>query len=161
MLAGLIFQDVSLVLFAIACTDFFLRVRKSKGHWNMRYLEITSSRLFKVFLFGLMIATLTIFTRSSYRIVELSGGFKSTLFTSDEAVFMIFEGLMIVIATSCLTLLHPVVCFQGAFASANFSFRVKKNARDKSMSSDQESQHSGVPLSMMGDLSRERVAPTK
>jgi RTA1 like protein len=161
MLAGLIFQDVSLVLFAIACSDFFLRVRKSKGNWNARYLDITSSRLFKTFLLGLMTATITIFIRSSYRIVELSGGFNSTLFTSDEAIFMIFEGLMIVIATSCLTLLHPAVSFQGAFASANFSFRVKKDARDKSMSSDQESQHSGIPLSMMEDLSRENFAPAK
>ncbi len=160
MLAGLIFQDVSLVLFTIACTDSCLRVRKSKGNWNARYLDVTSSRLFKVFLFGLMTATITIFTRSSYRIVELSGGFNSILFTSDEAIFMIFEGLMIVIATSCLTLLHPAVCFQGAFASANFSFRGQKS-RYKSMSSDQESQHSGVPLSMMGDLSTERIQPAK
>ncbi|PMD45076.1 RTA1-domain-containing protein [Hyaloscypha variabilis F] len=161
MLAGLIFQDVSLALFAIACTDFFLRVRKSRGNWNARYLDITNSRLFKVFLFGLMTATITIFIRSSYRIVELSGGFDSNLFKSDEAVFMIFEGFMIVIATSCLTLLHPAVCFQGAFASANFSFRVKKNVNDSSMNSDQESQHSGVPLSMMGPSSREYVALSK
>jgi hypothetical protein len=161
MLAGLIFQDVSLALFAICCTDFFLRVRKSKGNWNSRYLDITNSRLFKVFLLGLMAATITIFTRSSYRIVELSGGFSSTLFTSDEAIFMIFEGLMIVIATSCLTFLHPAVCFQGAFASANFSFRVKKNARDKSMISDQESQNSGVPLSLMNELSTEQVGQAK
>lgn len=161
MLAGLIFQDISLALFAICCTDFFLRVRKSKGNWNLRYLDITNSRLFKVFLLGLMTATITIFTRSSYRIVELSGGFNSTLFTSDEAVFMIFEGLMIVIATSCLTLLHPAVCFQGAFASANFSFRIKKDARDKSMISDQESQNSGVPLSLMNELSTEQVGRAK
>jgi hypothetical protein len=161
MLAGLIFQDVSLALFAIACTDFFLRVRKSRGNWNARYLDIANSRLFKVFLFGLMTATITIFIRSSYRIVELSGGFDSNLFKSDEAVFMIFEGFMIVIATSCLTLLHPAVCFQGAFASANFSFRVKKNVNDSSMNSDQESQHSGVPLSMMGHSSREYVALSK
>jgi hypothetical protein len=161
MLAGLIFQDVSLFLFAICCTDFFLRMRKSKGNWNPKYLDIVSSRLFKVFLFGLLTATITIFTRSTYRIVELSGGFDSTLFKSDEAVFMIFEGLMIVIATSCLTLLHPAVCFQGAFASANFSFRVKKNAKNGYVSSDQESQHSGVPLSMMGDLSTEHVGRAK
>lgn len=161
MLAGLIFQDVSLALFAIACTDFFFRVRKSKGNWNTKYFDITTSRLFRVFLFGLMTATITIFTRSSYRIVELSGGFNSDLFKSDEAVFMIFEGLMIVIATSCLTFLHPAVCFQGAFASANFSFRIKKNAGNGSMNSDQESQHSGVPLSMMGPSSSEYVALPK
>jgi hypothetical protein len=151
MLVGLIFQDLSLVLFTIACTDFFLRVRNSKGNWNARYIDVTCSQLFKFFLYGLMTATITIFVRSSYRIVELSGGFRSHLFTSDEAVFMIFEGLMIVIATSCLTVLHPAVCFQGAFASANFSFRAKKDTQYKSMIADQESQHSDIGLSMMAD----------
>jgi hypothetical protein len=52
MLAGLIIQLISLGLFAIACTDFFLRVRKAKDMWNPQYTNLVNSRLFKAFLFG-------------------------------------------------------------------------------------------------------------
>jgi len=40
---------------------------------------------------------------------------------------MILEGAMIVIATSCLTFLHPGISFQGAWTAANFTFRKGKN----------------------------------
>ncbi len=40
---------------------------------------------------------------------------------------MVLEGAMIVIATSCLTWLHPGVAFQGAWEAANFTFRTRKN----------------------------------
>jgi RTA1 like protein len=127
--------------------------------WNPKYLDIVNSRLFKAFLIGLMTATVTIFIRSSYRIAELAGGFNSSLFTSDEALFMILEGLMIVIATSCLTFLHPAVAFQGAFHDANFTFRTKKNSSEK-FETDQESQLSSVELGRMGVLN-ERNEPAK
>ncbi|CZR53242.1 related to YER185w, Rta1p [Phialocephala subalpina] len=146
MLAGLIFQLISLSLFAVACTDFFLRVRKQRGMWNPRYLNIVNSKLFKAFLFGLATATITIFVRSVYRCAELSGGFNSTLFTSDEALFMILEGLMIVIACSCLTILHPAIAFQGVWHEANFTFRTKKGDVKTMYSTDEENQSSDVQL---------------
>ncbi|KUJ18266.1 RTA1-domain-containing protein [Mollisia scopiformis] len=149
MLAGLIFQLISLSLFAVACTEFFFRVRSARGNWNPRYLNIVSSKLFKAFLFGLATATVTIFIRSVYRCAELSGGFNSTLFTSDEALFMILEGLMIVTATTCLTLLHPAVCFQGAWHEANFKFRTNKGESAKLYTSDEENQNSDVRLDDM------------
>ncbi len=95
---------------------------------------------------GLATATITIFIRSVYRCAELSGGFNSTLFTSDEALFMILEGLMIVIATTCLTVFHPAVCFQGVWHEANFTFRTKKGASAKLYSTDEENQFSDVRL---------------
>jgi hypothetical protein len=140
MLAGLIFQVVSLGLFAGACGDFALRVMKNKSGWNVRYIDLVNSMLFKSFLVGLFVASVTIFVRSVYRCVELAGGFNSELFTSDEALFMVLEGAMIVIATGCLTLLHPAVCFQGAWHDANFQFRTKGGAHKRVSSSDEESQ---------------------
>lgn len=146
MLAGLIFQLISLGLFTVACTEFFFRVRNSKGSWNPRYLNIVNSKLFKTFLFGLATATVTIFIRSVYRCAELSGGFDSSLFTSDEALFMILEGLMILIATTCLTVLHPAICFQGVWHEANFTFRTNKGQSSKLYSTDEENQTSDVQL---------------
>jgi hypothetical protein len=127
MLAGLSFQVFSLTLFEIAAGEFALRVVKGKGNWNPRYITLVKSRLFKAFLVGLIVASVTIFSRSVYRCVELSGGFYGTLFVSDEALFMVMEGVMIIIATSCLTWLHPAVCFHGAWNEAVFHFRTKKH----------------------------------
>jgi len=148
MLAGLIFQVVSLVLFALCAGDFALRVMKNKSRWNVKYIDIVNSLLFKSFLVGLAVASVTIFARSVYRCAELAGGFNGSLFTSDEALFMVLEGAMIVIATTCLTVLHPAVAFQGAWHEANFQFRTKKGLVDgkhQRINSDEESQ-SGLEM---------------
>lgn len=129
MFAGLCFQVFSLILFGIAAGEFAWRVQKGKGMRNPRYINLASSKLFESFLLGLFVASVTIFARSVYRCVELSGGFGGVLFVSDEAVFMIMGGVMIVLATTCLTLLHPAVAFQGAWHEANFSLRVKKGVQ--------------------------------
>lgn len=148
MLAGLGFQVFSLIFFAIAAGEFALRVMKARGDRNPRYVNLTSSRLFKSFLVGLVVAAVTIFARSTYRCVELSGGFNGTLFVSDEALFMVMEGVMIVLATTCLTLLHPAVAFQGAWDEAVFHFRTRKGQEGLKMErlgSDQRSQDGMLP----------------
>jgi hypothetical protein len=127
MLAGLIWQVFSLVLFGICAGDFAMRVHKGKGSLNPRYVDLVTSKVFKCFLLGLVVASVTIFARCIYRSVELSGGFNSTLFVNDEALFMVMEGVMIVIATSCLTFLHPALCLQNAFHESNFTLRAKKS----------------------------------
>jgi len=131
MLAGLIFQVFSLIIFAIACGDFAWRVRKFEGMWNPQHIELVKSRLFKSFLIGLFIAGVTILIRSTYRVIELQGGFNGTLFVSDEALFMVLEGVMIVSATFCLTFLHPAVAFQGAWHQANFTFRTVRGLKSE------------------------------
>jgi hypothetical protein len=154
MLAGLGFQVCSLILFAIAAGEFALRVMKAKGDRNPRYVNLTSSRLFKSFIIGLVVASVTIFARSVYRCIELSGGFDGTLFVSDEAVFMVMEGVMIVLATTCLTFLHPAVAFQGAWHEAVFHFRTRKAKEGLKMErwgSDQENHE------YMGMLPEQRV----
>jgi hypothetical protein len=61
---------------------------------------------------GLTVATLAIFVRSIFRVAELREGFNGPL-ANDEVTFMILEGAMMVIATLCLTVLHPGYCFGG------------------------------------------------
>jgi hypothetical protein len=60
----------------------------------------------------LAIATIGIFIRSVYRVAELQGGFGGSLANS-EALFMIFEGPMTIIAVAALTVFHPGTCFSG------------------------------------------------
>lgn len=127
MLVGLAFQVVSLIVFAVAASWFAKNVWSNKGAWNPAYLDLLHSRLFHSFLIGLAVATITIFARSVYRCAELSGGFDGALFLSDQGVFMVLEGLMIVAACFCLTVLHPAICFQGHWHEANFKFRAAKD----------------------------------
>ena len=63
-------------------------------------------------LLGLVIATVTILIRSSFRVAELSGGFHGKLW-NDEAAFMGLDGTMIAIASICLTVFHPGLALHG------------------------------------------------
>lgn len=59
---------------------------------------------------GLTISTLTLFTRSVFRVAELSGGFGGHL-ANDEVSYMILEGAMVAIASVLLTVMHPGIGF--------------------------------------------------
>ncbi|KAH8819805.1 RTA1 like protein-domain-containing protein [Xylogone sp. PMI_703] len=122
MLAGLGFQVFSIGLFAAICADFAFRLHKNRTSWADRHADLQESKFFISFLIGLCVATLCIFVRSVFRVAELSEGFRGAL-ANDEVTFMILEGAMIVIATSCLTFLHPGVAFRGIWSQVNFTFR--------------------------------------
>jgi hypothetical protein len=77
-----------------------------------------------VFL-ALWIATILIFIRSVYRIVELQGGFNGSI-ANNETVFMIFEGPMIILATLAVTVIHPGFAFGGDWKAATWSLRGRK-----------------------------------
>ena len=125
MLAGLSVQVASLVLFAAICADFAYRLYQNAQTWSNQYTALYQSPKFSAFLYSLCLATLTIFVRSVFRVAELSGGFRGPL-ANNQISFMILEGVMVVIATSCLTLLHPGIGFQGSWLAANFPLRGKR-----------------------------------
>jgi hypothetical protein len=125
MLAGLSVQVASLALFAGLCTDFANRLYRNPQAWSNQFNVLYQSPKFSAFLYSLCLATLTIFVRSIFRVAELSGGFRGPL-ANNQVSFMILEGVMIVIATSCLTLLHPGIGFQGSWLAANFPLRGKR-----------------------------------
>lgn len=138
MLAGLSFQVFSLALFAAACAEFALRLHKNPTAWSQTHSALYSSRLFKAFLASLSVATLTIFVRSCFRVAELSGGFDGAL-ANDQITFMVLEGMMIVIATLCLTVFHPGLCFRGLWRQANFQLKGRKADAEKGMESGSKS----------------------
>lgn len=71
---------------------------------------------------ALAIATIAIFLRSVYRVVELQAGFNGAI-ANDEISFMVLEGPMIIIATAALTVYHPGLVFKGRWAEATWSLR--------------------------------------
>jgi len=72
-----------------------------------------------------------------YRCAELSGGFNGSLFVSDQAAFMVLEGVMIVLATAGLTIFHPGLVFGQAWHDATFSLRQKKHSQLKKESTSE------------------------
>lgn len=50
IVAGMVVQVFSLILFAVCCSEFTLRVRLDEGGKDPRFIKIASSRLFKSFL---------------------------------------------------------------------------------------------------------------
>jgi hypothetical protein len=73
----------------------------------------------------LAIATVLIFVRSVYRVVELQGGFAGSV-ASNETLFLILEGTMIILAVLALTVLHPGLAFSGNWQAAGWTMRKKK-----------------------------------
>jgi hypothetical protein len=126
MLAGLSCQVASLLIFAVLSLEYTYRLYKNHASWNTTHSSLYKSTLFKAFLYGLAIATLTIFTRSVFRVAELSGGFHGSL-ANNQISYMILEPAMVTIACSCLTFLHPGTSFQGRWSDANFTFRTSKD----------------------------------
>jgi hypothetical protein len=55
------------------------------------------------------VVTFLILVRSCFRVAELNNGFGGKL-ANEEIPFMVLEGAMIILATSCLTLFHPGRC---------------------------------------------------
>lgn len=126
MLAGLSCQVASLFIFATMSLEYSFRLYKNPLSWDTTHSALYQSKLFKAFLCGLALATLTIFTRSTFRVAELSGGFHGSL-ANNQISFMILEGAMVTIACSCLTLLHPGISFQGRWSDANFTIWIRKD----------------------------------
>jgi hypothetical protein len=127
MIAGLVFQVASLVVFSVLAIEYGVRVlrgrrlhsatQKRPASWMRRSfllgMYITSIfsmgiPLTRVWLSGLTSAILTILIRSSFRVAELQGGFDSKL-ANDEIALMILECAMVAIACICLTGLHPAL----------------------------------------------------
>lgn len=96
MLAGLIFQIVSLVIFSIACIDFGIRVRRYQSQKNTGYKKLRASTRFRGFLWALVVSFTTIFTRCVYRVIELGGGWNNRLMR-EETPFIILESWYVVL----------------------------------------------------------------
>jgi hypothetical protein len=90
MLVGLIFQIVTLGLFAVLCSEFIWRVKHYPNRKKAEFQYIRESRRFQGFLVAAFITFITIFTRCIYRVVELAGGWNNKL-QREETPFIILE----------------------------------------------------------------------
>ncbi|KAJ4316519.1 hypothetical protein N0V84_007798 [Fusarium piperis] len=118
MIAGLVFQVVTIFGFILCSLDFALRTIRRQRALGEAALDqrpevrkVRNSRRFKAFLAGLSVAALCILWRSAFRVAELSEGWKGPVM-GDQYMFVGFEGVLIVVAVVVLNVFHPAFCMK-------------------------------------------------
>ncbi|KAL8763589.1 MAG: hypothetical protein Q9194_007302 [Teloschistes cf. exilis] len=92
MLAGIIWQVVTLAVFLVLASDFGFRAYGHRSTHSTAAVELRRTLKFKLFLAGLAIAFVSIFIRCIYRIAELAGGWGNSIM-QNEGEFIGFEGV--------------------------------------------------------------------
>ena len=110
MMAGIVWQVVTLIVFWSLCTAYWYRIHTHKSTLSASALALMESRRFVFFYTCMVIAFTGIFARCVYRIAEMSQGWASDIM-QDEAGFIALEGVMILVAVIALTVAHPGLVF--------------------------------------------------
>ena len=92
MIAGLVFQVFTLLVFAVLAGEYFLRVRKNPGALLPGSEMLKRSTLFKCFLIAATVSYVCIFVRCCYRVAELSGGWGNPIMRKEEE-FIVLESV--------------------------------------------------------------------
>ncbi|GAB0136220.1 hypothetical protein EsDP_00004531 [Epichloe bromicola] len=121
MVAGLAFQVATMVGFIAASLDFALRVcrrREALGaaalSQDPALVRMRGSLRFKLFLAALSLASFLILWRSCFRVAELSEGWSGPIM-ANQAMFIGFEGVLVLVAVLALNFFHPAVCARELF----------------------------------------------
>lgn len=129
MIAGLSVQVVTLFIFICLAIDFSLRTVRRHKAMGAAALDATHAKLraswaFKGFLVALSFATVCIFTRSVYRVAELSEGWTGRLILT-QSYFIGLEGAIVGAAVLALNLFHPGLCFREGYVKEAKSAKKK------------------------------------
>ena len=92
MLAGLSFQVFTMTLFMTLCLEYGFRYRRAQRQTGYSSNKRTLGGRFKLFLAALALATICIWIRSIYRVIELAGGWDGKLL-HDQTKFIVLEGV--------------------------------------------------------------------
>ena len=111
MMAGIVWQVITLLAFAFLVTDYSLSAYKGRSTFTQATVNLLSSRNFKLFASGLVVSFLAIFIRCVFRIAEMAGGWANPIMRN-EAEFIVLDSLMCAIAALCLTIFHPGLFFK-------------------------------------------------
>ncbi|KAL5349105.1 phospholipid-translocating ATPase rsb1 [Pseudogymnoascus australis] len=107
MLGGLSFQVATIAIFGFLFLEFLWRTHAShKVSTDIQNASFAQSKKWTAFLWSLGTATMLILIRSIYRVAEMAGGYDGKLM-KDENTFLVFEGILIVVAVLLLLVFHP------------------------------------------------------
>ena len=116
------------------------------GALDPTHAKLRESRAFKGFLVALAFCTLCIFTRSVYRVAELSEGWKGHLIQTQK-YFIGLEGAIVGVGVLALNVFHPGLCFREGYAERKglgFGKRRQEKERSNGVESPGEVE-GGVP----------------
>jgi hypothetical protein len=145
MIAGLAFQVFTLAIFIGLSADFAFKTwRRINALGRTQALDpehhkLRESKRFRGFLVALTFATLCIFTRSVYRVAELSEGWTGHLI-STQRYFIGLEGAIVAAGVLSLNAFHPGFCFQEGYKEKKTWFGKKSKASVSSSPSEEAEQ---------------------
>ncbi|KAL3457023.1 RTA1 like protein-domain-containing protein [Aspergillus heterothallicus] len=107
MLAGIVWQVVTLTVFVGLSAVFFMRVKRARLHsLSVEAQKVWEGGRFWVFFWGIVVAFVTTYARCVYRIAEMGGGWRNHIM-QDETGFIVLESVMCAIAVIALSITHP------------------------------------------------------
>ncbi|KAJ5281726.1 hypothetical protein N7478_007098 [Penicillium angulare] len=93
MLAGIVWQVITLTVFGLLSCQFFLLVKGTpKYQLSVDAQKLWEDRKFWFFWWGVVLAFTTTYVRCVYRIAEMAGGWRNKIM-QDETGFIIFESV--------------------------------------------------------------------
>ena len=92
MMAGIVFQVFTLLIFAILSGEYFYRALSRRNEWSQSVVNLVSSMRFKLFVGSISTAFTVIFIRCVYRIAEMAGGWRNDIM-QNEAEFIVLDGV--------------------------------------------------------------------
>ncbi|KAJ5369017.1 RTA1-domain-containing protein [Penicillium cataractarum] len=100
MVAGIVFQLISISVFVYCGTDFFLRIKR------FGQLKMFTRGPLAALTSAMILSVVCIYIRSIYRTIELAQGWTGYLITH-ESYFIGLDGVMMIIAVGVFNVCHP------------------------------------------------------
>ena len=91
MMAGIVWQVVTLLLFGTLSADYFLRVWGRRSELAPATYKIRHDRKFHLYLTAIFLAYITIMTRCIYRIGEMANGWSNSIM-QNQPTFIGLDG---------------------------------------------------------------------
>ena len=111
MMAGIVWQVVTLIVFGTLVADYAVRVNRSRQQLSPTATALLQSGKFRFFVSMVGLAYITVFIRCVFRIAEMANGWANPIM-QDEVDFIVLDGVMVSIATVALTVAHPALVFR-------------------------------------------------
>ncbi|KAF8860036.1 RTA1-domain-containing protein [Acephala macrosclerotiorum] len=128
MLAGIVFQVATFTFLYVLLLLYTKNLRQNRHTMTAEGRAVLHDRKFKIFAWGMFIASVAIYLRCIYRIAELAGGWKNKIM-QDEISFYVLDGAMCCIAITALTIAYPGIWFKPVLEEAPLQ---EKNLRSDS-----------------------------
>lgn len=139
IIAGIVLQVVVLGAFGLLSAEYLFRLKRwaatmgaDASREEARGLAIWRDSKFRIFVWGMSGAYVTLMLRCIYRIAEMAGGWGNHIM-QDEVSFIVLESFMVLIASVLLSVIAP-----GVFVPQIWNLDDKKAHSEKTSEGESE-----------------------